>query len=189
MSGSGNPLITALGVQFLKANDGPTLAVRPALLVSNAALRDVPARRTVQVTPNSATRVRIDVALPTGDYEFLDPDDWAIADDVYITAEADVRIAGFGFADLVKYRKLIINAGTEPIDIFNFLLADDDPDWDTPGHIMQSAERLLQPGDSCRVQWDPTGQLWLVNDGMYSGDLITHDNALVTEDADNVTVF
>lgn len=183
-----NPLTTALGIAYLRANSGESISARSTLRIEGGALRDVPARRTVQVTPTDSTRVRIDVFLETGSYEFLDPEGWRGADDVYITSEPNVRIAGFAYDDITSYRKLIINAGTEDLNVFNWLLEDDSAEWDDPGHIMQATGRLLAPGEACRVQWDPVGLLWMVNDGLYSGDLVTEDNVLVTEDTDNVTV-
>lgn len=184
-----NPLITALGIQYVRCNGGERVAVRPTLRLSGCAVHDSPATRSVQATINASARTRLDLALTDSDYTLLDDDGWAAADDVYITtAESTTRISGLAFDGLSVYSKQLINAGENTIVMVD-LLAEDDAGWDDPGNIRLASERTLVPGDACRVLFDPVTQLWLVNDGLFSGDLITHDNALVTEDGDNVTVF
>lgn len=183
-----NQLISALGVQFVRLNGGSALGVRGTLRLVGCRIHDAPATNAVKVTITADARVRLDVSVPAGDYDILTPDDWAGADDVYITAEAGVRIAGFDWSPLTRYRKNIINAGSNAFEVNNYLIGLDDPAWDDPGHVILTNPRTLAPGEACRLQFDPVTQLWLVNDGLYSGDLVTHDNLLVTHDSDNITL-
>lgn len=187
MSGLGQ-LGSALGLQWVRCNTGDPVKVRGTLRLVGCRIHDAPATRAVKVTITASARVRLDVAIPAGDYEILTPDDWAGADDVYITAEPGVRIAGFDWSPLTRYRKHVINAGTEAFEVNNYLIGMDDPAWDDPGHVLAIGPRVLAPGEACRLQFDPVTQLWLVNDGMYSSDLVSHDSSLVTHDGDNITV-
>jgi hypothetical protein len=132
--------------------------------------------------------VRIDVAIADDDYPLFNPTGWSGADDVYVTASADgARIAGFAIGATVQRKQLII-VGSHAVRIANYLLEDDDPTFDDPGKIMSNS-RTLSPGDSARLVYDATGQRWLVNDGMFSGEYITHDNELITHDGSPITAF
>jgi hypothetical protein len=57
----------------------------------------------------------------------------------------------------------------------------------TPGFLMGRA-RKLAPGEACRAAWDPTGQRWLINDGLQSANYVTSLNELVTVDDEIITV-
>lgn len=194
----GNPLITALGVTELRVNGGEPLEVRESLRLVGVTGADDRYNRRAVIEP-STTPPRVTLIVPSvepGEYYIYTPDWFGLtpafdeATDIYVTADDEGVVFG-GFAPPADSlasaaRKILINAGAEPFEVRNFRFDDDAGDYDDPG-MVQCHPRMLGPGESCRMQWDPTGQRWLVNDGLVSAELITHDLDLVTFDGDPVT--
>lgn len=184
-----NQLLNALGYQWLKCNDDPVMPARGTLRVRGGVISDAGlASGTIQIVRDHYARTRCDVTLASADYEILDPSGFGDADDVYITAEAPTRIAGFVYDGVAVKTKLILNAGLDMFTVVNYPWLEDLPSAFDPGHVIGCKPRVLQPGESCRIQWDPVWQLWLVNDGLYSAELVTHDSEIVTHDSTSITV-
>lgn len=191
-----NPLMTFLGVTQVRANGGDPLAVRPTLRLAGFALADDRARARALITPVAGARVALAVPeVPTGDYWIATPAWFGMteafdqATDVYVETAEDVRFAGFLplTGEATSYaRKTLINAGSNPFTVRNFRYDEDNGDYDDPG-MVQGLLRVLAPGESCRLVWDPTGQRWLVNDGLVSGEMLTHDFVTLTHDGSSLT--
>lgn len=178
----------AQGVTRVRCNGGAVIPVQAMLRVSGGTLADQVALRSTQVARVDGARVRIDVTIDGDDIPQFNPTGWSTADDVYITATADgARIAGFGL-DPATQRKQLIIVGAHAVRLTNYYLEDDDPSFDDPGRIRGRA-RTLSPGDAARLVLDATDSRWLVNDGMFSGEYITHDNEPITHDGDPITTF
>ena len=107
------------------------------------------------------------------------------ADDAIITDEDGNPLT----EPIAAYRKVLINVGSHPVTLVNFRLSGElaGPDANDPG-MLQCNGRDLASGQAARLVWDPTGQKWLVNMGQVSGDYVTSDNEIVTdEDGNTIT--
>lgn len=198
---SKNALEALLGYTEIRCNGGAPMPLRTTLRLRGFEIADEPGRRRTVATRVNVARITLvaDLVL-TADYWpysndpelppwFGETQAFDEADDVFVTTEPDVRFAGFAVplaTPNTRDRKLLINVGTEPFEVRNFRHENDASDYDDPG-MVQGRNRVIGPGESCRLQWDPTGQRWLVNDGMYSGEYVIWDNELVTFDDEPVT--
>lgn len=190
-----------LGYTQIRCNGGDPIIMRPTVRLVGMAVEDDRARARSVVTPGTVEdRITLIVSsVEAGDYWVNSPahDAWFgfsiafdEADDLLVTASADgVRFAGFSpplMHEASRTRKLLVNAGEAAFEVRNFRFDDDAGDYDDPG-MVQGHYRVLGPGESCRLQWDPVGQRWLVNDGLVSAEIITWDLEPVTFDGDQVT--
>lgn len=202
-AGPMNPLIALLGTTQVRCNDGDPLPVRTTLRLEGLAVTDDAARaRAVCEVALSPERVRLDVTspdvldddVPFLKYSTIEPGGWfglsedfSAAEDVYVTTTEDgVKFGGF-VPSPIAARKTLTNAGSHVFEVYNFRQLDDDAgDYNSPG-MVQGAKRTLGPGESLRLQWDPIGQRWLVNDGLVSAEILTHDHGLLTHDGATLT--
>jgi hypothetical protein len=194
-----NPLLALLGPQFCRINDGPLLPLRAVLRMVGAQLEDDAARERSSVDRSAGAAPTLTATLDApGDYWthtagwFGVGADFNAAGLIYLTAsDVGARIAGFRVpsGSAAAYRKLLINSGTHTLQLVNFRLGsgeDSGPDGNDPG-MLQCTARTLTPGESARLVWDPIAQHWLVNAGQYSGDFVTHENDIVTDDGNTIT--
>lgn len=188
---SNNPLLTVRGLQWLRVNGGPSIPVRRTLHVFGASVADDEARnRTVCHRHGPGVSVIANVEIEGSEEVIFAPDtpgwfgiteDFGNASEVYVTATGTTRIAGFAPpTGSQPTTKTIINMGAGPFDVFNV------SDVDLPGFCM-GAFRTLNGGESCRLVWDPIGLRWLVNDGLYSNEYLTHGSTVLTHDGEVLT--
>jgi hypothetical protein len=197
-----NPLIARLGVTRLRCNGGDEVATHPTLLLKGFAVVDDEVNKRALATPGPDTdRISYDATAdsvdddddPILEYSVLGPSDWFGVDaqfdasnDIYVTTVVDgVKFGGFGVPTVVR-RKTLTNAGAHTFEVYNFRLEDDAGDYNTPG-MVQGFHRTLRPGESLRLQWDPIGLRWLVNDGLVSAEILTHDHETLTCDGETLT--
>lgn len=197
-----NPLIARLGITRLRCNGGDEVGVHPTLRMKGLSIADDEVRKRAVVTPGTniervAYNATADSLDDEGDpvlrYSVLAPADWFGLDaefdasnDVYVTTVVDgVKFGGFGLPT-IGHRKTLTNAGAHTFEVYNFRFEDDAGDYDTPG-MVQGFRRTLRPGESIRLQWDPAGLRWLVNDGLVSAEILTHDHEPLTCDGTTLT--
>ncbi len=199
---SGNPLLGLFGPLYWRVNGGALNPLRGTLRMHGAVVTDVEADERSDVDQSAAAAPTLTTTLEApGDFWthtagwFGVSADFIAAGVIYVApTDVDARIAGFAVPSgpTAVYRKLLINSSPDyTLELFNFRhdgtgeeLGSDGLD---PG-MLQCRQRRLAPGQSARLVWDPVSHLWLVNAGQYSGDIITHEDAIVTDDSgDTIT--
>lgn len=188
-----NALTSMRGYQWVRVNGGPSIDVQNTLHLIGANATDDEARDRTVVEVTRQVWIAMSVDLPpledsvyhesTPDWFGVSPD-FQPASDVYVNpTAANIMIAWLAPpTSLGTYRKHIFNASaTYKLTLSNTLLGT------SPGYLMGRA-RQLAPNEGCRIKWDPVGLRWLVNDGLASGNYVTHLGEIVTHDEEIVTV-